>query len=135
MPSAVNTQTTVLAGNLGGAYPDKLQVNNPVFVLGTPTDLAALGSTQANAALVTATVTNATAADGTKGIILPALTAGATYYIYNSVATNGLKIYPPTGAAFNGGSANAAITIEGKTAAILVAMSTTNVAATFTADS
>lgn len=94
--------------------------------------LAAAGSTAADAGLVTKTITSVTASDATKGVIL---TAGMELaVVYNSVAANGLKIYPPSGCNFNGGTADVAITIEGKTVATLRLIDTTTYAATYTAD-
>lgn len=98
-------------------------------------DVAAAGSTQGDAAQLAYGVNNVTAADGTKGVLLPPASPGKVVHVYNSVATNGLKIYPATGETINGGSANAAITSEGKTLATLVGTSSSNWAATFTANS
>lgn len=96
--------------------------------------LAATGTNQATGAAITDVVCNVTAADGTKAVRLPAALAGRIFYVYNAVATNGLPIFPATGETINGGSANAAITIEGKTLAILVCAADGNWAATFTAN-
>ena len=97
-------------------------------------DLAALGSAQGSAAAIASNVVNVTGADGTKGVILPTGAAGDIYIVYNSVATNGLPVYPASGAAINGGTANAAVTIEGKTLAVFVATSATNWGAIYTAN-
>ena len=97
--------------------------------------VAAAGSAQGDAAALTAHAVNSvSAADGTKGVVLPAAAAGLRVEVYNSVATNGLKIYPATADTINGGSANAAVTIEGKTHATFVATDSTNWAALFTAN-
>jgi predicted RecA/RadA family phage recombinase len=97
--------------------------------------VAAAGSAQGDAAALTGSAVNVvSAADGTKGVILPAVTAGAYVEVYTSVATNGLKIYPATGDDINDGSANAAITIEGKTHAIFRGLDTSTWAAVFTAN-
>lgn len=98
-------------------------------------DLAALGSAQGSAAPIVSNVVNATAADGTKGVVLPTATAGAVYFVYNSVATNGLPVYPASDGTINGGTGDAAVTIEGKTLGIFVGTSTANWAAIYTADS
>lgn len=94
--------------------------------------LACAGSAQGDAAPILSKVVNVTGADGTKGVILPTAVAGDVVLVYNSVATNGLKIYPATGADINDGTANAAITIEGKTLALLVAIDATTWASMFT---
>lgn len=100
-------------------------------------DLAATGSIQGDAAAITKKFTNATAADGAKGVILPANpgTSGSRLLVvYNSVAANGLKVYPPTSGTINGGSANAPVTIEGLTTAIFMSSDATNWAAMYTAN-
>lgn len=107
--------------------------HNRQLLLGSGS-VAASGSSQATATALTYRNNNVTAADGTKGVILPTAAAGMIVVVYNSVATNGLPVYPATGAAINGGSANAAVTIEGKTLAIFVATSTTNWGAIYTAN-
>jgi len=97
--------------------------------------VASAGSTQSDAAALTAGALNTvTGADGTKGVLLPAAAAGLTVDVYNAVATNGLKIWPASGDTINGGSGDAAITIEGKTLARLLCVDGTNWAAQFTAN-
>lgn len=96
------------------------------------TTVASAGSTQSDAAALTGKTNNVTGADGTKGVLLPDVAIGETIEVYNAVATNGLKIYPPTSGTINGGSANAAITSEGKTTAILKRIDSTNWSASFT---
>jgi len=104
----------------------------PALPLGTAT-IASAGSTQSDAAALTAQVNIITGADGTKGVVLPAAVAGMPpIYVYNSVATNGLKIYPASGDDINDGSADASIIIEGKTLAVLVATDASTWAAQYT---
>lgn len=100
----------------------------------SPDSVAAAGSVQGDAGSLVVGFNTVTAADGTKGVVLPAAVAGKRVDVYNSVATNGLKIYPASGGTINGGSADAAITIEGKTLATLIAVDSTNWAATFVAN-
>lgn len=74
--------------------------------------VAAAGSTQGTATTIVASLTIVTAADGTKGVILPAASVGDEYWIENNSGST-LKVYPPTGAAIavpgtGLGSANAA---------------------------
>lgn len=96
--------------------------------------IAAAGSAQGDATAVTAGINTVSAADGTKGVILPAAKAGLQIEVYNEHATNGLKVYPATGDDINDGSANAAVTTEGKTRAVFVGLDTATWAATFTAN-
>ena len=74
--------------------------------------VAAAGSTQTDATAVTSDVAIVTAADGTKGVRLPAAQPGDSVVLFNNAGST-LKVYPPTGAAITVqgtgvGSANAA---------------------------
>lgn len=102
-------------------------------VAGTAT-VAATGSVQGDAAALSPGLNSVSAADGTKGVILPLATGGQFIAVYNEHASNGLKIYPNTSDTINGGTANAAITIEGKTQALLYSYDAVNWGATFTAN-
>jgi hypothetical protein len=106
-----------------------------LLALGSVATLAAAGSAQGDAAAITKQVTFVTASDGTKGVVLPAVTAGAIYIVYDTVATNGVKVYPASGDDINDGSADAAVHIEGKTMAIFVGLDTSTWAAMYTANS
>lgn len=73
--------------------------------------VAAAGSVQGDATLVGMSLCTVTAADGTKGVILPAAEVGDSLTVINNSAST-LKVYPPTGAAIavpgtGMGSANA----------------------------
>lgn len=79
---------------------------------GTGGSFAAAGSAQGDATLITASVAIVTAADGTKGVILPAVGVGESCTLFNNAGST-LKVYPDTGAAITVvgtglGSANAA---------------------------
>lgn len=97
--------------------------------------LAAAGSAQGDAAAIVNQITYVSGADGTVGVRLPAATAGRVHFIYNLHATNGLKVYPASGDDINDGSADAAVTIEGKTLMLAVALDTATWGAIFTANS
>jgi hypothetical protein len=138
-PAAGGKVNDVAIGNSEGIALQAATANNDVIEcmydeapqtvdIGT---VAALGSTQADAAPIVNQVTSVTAADGTKGVVLQDEPIGTTRQIYNAVATNGLKIYPAGTNTINGGSASAAITIEGKTNAYLVKVDATNWSAIF----
>lgn len=62
--------------------------------------LAATGSTQGDAAAIKASMTVVSAADGTKGVILPAGMVGDECWVFNNAAST-LKVYPQTGAAIS----------------------------------
>jgi hypothetical protein len=102
--------------------------------LGDIAAVAAAGSAQGDAGDLTGVVNNVSGADGTKGVVLPAAAAGLVVLVYSSVATNGLKVYPASGDDINDGSTDAAVTIEGKTFALFVALDATTWAAMYTAD-
>lgn len=87
--------------------------------------VAATGSVQGDAAAIpTGDFVVVTAADGTKGVILPTPTAGQQILVKNNAAAI-LKVYPATGGAINGLSANAAISMAANTPAIFAASSPT----------
>lgn len=86
--------------------------------------VAATGSAQGDAAAVATGFTLVTAADGTKGVILPAASAGKKVEIKNG-ANAVLKIYPATGDAINAIAANGALSIAALTSVILTAYDAT----------
>lgn len=87
--------------------------------------LAAAGSAYSNCGDITKRLTYVTASDDAKGVCLPTPTIGYTYDIYNTVASKNLIVYPVTGGTINGGSANAAVTIYGKSGLRCLATSAT----------
>jgi predicted RecA/RadA family phage recombinase len=88
--------------------------------------VAATGSTQGDAAAIADGFTLVTAADGTKGVKLPAAAAGALCLVKNADAANAiLKVYPDTGDAINALAANAALSMAAKTSAVFVAFDAT----------
>ncbi len=89
--------------------------------------IAAAGSTQGTATAITSdnnevtSITNGSA----EGVILPN-TVGARILIFNNAGVGKLlKIYPPTGAAINTSSANAAVTLGASTGALLYRVTST----------
>lgn len=95
--------------------------------------LAATGTNQGTAAAITNVVTNITAADTTKGVVLPSAVAGALYVVYNKDA-NELKLYPNTSDSINNQSANAAILVPGWNTAICYATDNTIWAVTISSE-
>ena len=88
--------------------------------------VAAAGTTYATGGALVAGLTVVTAADGTKGVALPATPAPGTMVIVkNTVANQVLPIYPDGAAGINAIAAHAAISIAASTVAILVATSAT----------
>lgn len=88
--------------------------------------VTAAGTTQGTATLLTATnniVTTATAVSAL-GVIPPASPINPIYTIINATAET-IDIYPPSGAKFNNGSANAAVTLATGVSCILKRFSST----------
>lgn len=110
-PSAV---TSVLCRVISRVWPNVPETGSRIA---TPAALAAAGSTASDAAAIAAEVSIVSAADGTKGVKLPDSWPGDVREVYNSHATNGLKIYPHSGGDINDGTTDAAYTIEGKSIA------------------
>jgi hypothetical protein len=118
--------------------------HSDTLILGAASEILRFGSTGAvtpagtdhtNGGTLIYTVNVVTGADNTKGVVLPVpAAAGQIAIVYSATATNGLKVYPGLAGTINGGSANAAVTIEGKTAAICVSTDTANWAVVFTAN-
>lgn len=91
--------------------------------------VAAAGSTDADAAAISAYgVVHATGADGTKGVKLPAASAGKVVIVKNADAANAiLKVYPATGDKINSGTATTgSLNMAAKTATMLVALDDTD---------
>ena len=89
--------------------------------------VAATGTDNTNAAALAGGFSLVTAADGTKGVILPDSPAGTIIIVKNSDAANAiLKVYPDAGAAINALTATTgAFSMAAKTSCIFVASSTT----------
>lgn len=132
------TATSVYIGRLrkakaSGQTVVQVDLNAALPGTGTTISIAAAGSSQSDATqLMNGAMNTVSAADGTKGVLLPAAAAGGPpVYVYNEHATNGLKVYPATGDDINDGTANAAITMEGKGLAVFRPLDATTWAATF----
>lgn len=82
--------------------------------------VAATGADQAGAAQLAGGFTLVSAADGTKGVKLPAAAAGKVVIVKNNVNAV-LKVYPSTDDAINALAANASFDIAALTSAVLVA--------------
>lgn len=97
--------------------------------------VAAAGNSQSTATELPYPGNHVTAGDGTKGVRLPVpKKAGQFCLVYHSVTTVALPVYPHSGGTINGGSANAAVNMEGLTTSLFWASTTTNWATIFTAN-
>lgn len=106
----------------GGATVDVLRVLLPPPRPLDVTAVAAAGSAQGDAAALALGLNVVSAADGTKGVKLPAAAAGRVVFVKSTTAGQVLKVYPATGDAINALSANTALSLaSGATPAILVA--------------
>jgi hypothetical protein len=86
--------------------------------------VAAAGSTQANAAAVSDGFTLVSAADGTKGVLLPPAVAGRTVILKNN-ANAVLKVWPSSGDAVNAIAADSNYVLAAYTSSLLVAYDAT----------
>jgi hypothetical protein len=114
--TATTITATTVTGNLTGTSTGAIRL--PVAAV------AAAGSNQGNAAALAEGINVVSAADGTKGVILPTAVAGMVIIVKNTAA-GALNIYPATGGAINAVAANGAYSITNLTSSLLVASSTT----------
>jgi hypothetical protein len=88
---------------------------------------AAAGTTRADATAMTASFNWVTAADASKGVILPAPTAGRVIAVKNDDTANAaLKVYAPGSAKINSVAGTTAFSMAAKTACFFVAYDTTD---------
>ena len=87
--------------------------------------VAAAGSTQGNAAALSDGFNLVSAADGTKGVLLPAAAAGRVVIIKNNTSAQTLKVWPATGDAINAVAANSNDTMAGLTSWMMIAYDAT----------
>lgn len=118
--------TTITAATIAGST-----LTSPVLTGATVSvDVAkpaAAGSTRADATAMTASFNWVTAADATKGVIIPAPTAGRVIIVKNDDAANAvLKVYAPGSAKINGVAGSTAFSMAAKTACLFVAYDTTD---------
>ena len=86
--------------------------------------VAATGSTQTDAASISDGLTLVTAADGTKGVKLPAAVAGRTVIIKNGAAAI-LKVWPASGDGINAITVDSNYVLAANTSSLLVAYDAT----------
>lgn len=85
-----------------------------------PATVAATGSAQTDAAAVPlAAFVYVTAANATKGVILPATAPGTKIHIHN-VANAVLKLYPHSGGDINDGTQDAAFSVPAKVPCVAI---------------
>lgn len=100
-----------------------------------PATKAGVGTTQAGATAITTNMTTLTTAGGATAFVMPAAIPGqGPFLIYNSTATSAL-LYPGSGKTFNGGSADAALTLPTLRSLVIFKTDATNWIAFFNATS
>lgn len=115
------TGATISGGTMSGAALTGASLS---FDVAKP---AAAGSTRADATVMTASFNWVTAADATKGVVLPAPTAGRLIAVKNDDTANAvLKVYAPGSAKINGVAGSTAFSMAAKTACFFVAYDTTD---------
>lgn len=133
-PELVSGTTITGAAITGATISGSTLTTATVSGTGTFTTLAvdvakpaAAGSTRADATSMTASFNWVTAADATKGVVIPAPTAGRVIIVKNDDAANAiLKVYAPGSAKINGVAGSTAFSMAAKTACLFVAYDTTD---------
>ena len=124
------TGATISGGTIAGATLTTATVSGTGAFTTLAVDVAkpaAAGSTRADATSMTASFNWVTAADATKGVIIPAPTAGRVIIVKNDDAANAiLKVYAPGSAKINGVAGSTAFSMAAKTACLFVAYDTTD---------
>lgn len=112
----------------GQNFKGPLNMDNPTvggYLKRSKGTLAALGSNQATAAIITKEVTQVTASDGAKGVKLPTPVGGEEIVVVNTVSGQALLVYPDTGGTIDYAAANAAYSLAGRKHARFYAFSPT----------
>ncbi len=118
---------------IGSGIPD-LAAKELGFPTPPPT-LAGVGTAQTGAAAITQTMTIITATGGATAFVMPAaIGSSGPFVVYNSSGTSAL-VYPGSGKTFNGGSADAALTLPTLRSLLMYKTDATNWIAFFNATS
>ena len=121
----IGTSNTASIGIGASAIPTTISGQ---IVAGVGASTAAAGSTVADAGALpagTGSIYPTTAADDTKGVVIDVAdkVTGRVLFIGNGVSNKILKVYGPSGAAINGGSADAAFSSVSGKGVIIVCLS------------
>ena len=129
-PELVSGTTITDAAISGGTIAGATISGGPASVTSLSLNVAkpaAAGSTRADATALTASFSWVTAADATKGVVLPAPTAGRVIAIKNDDTANAvLKVYAPGSAKINSVAGSTAFSMAAKTACFFVAYDDTD---------
>lgn len=124
-----NTSQTLDSKTFTNATITSPTVTNSTYYVRTSTR-AGTGTTIADANTITeasGTLILLTGGNNSVGIKMPVAVAGATYFLKNDQAANGImKLYPQVNSTINGLSSNTAISLAANTACQIIAYNTTN---------
>lgn len=87
--------------------------------------VSAAGTTQGTATALRACVNSVTTVASGSGVILLACEIGDDQWVYNATGTNGVSVYPDTGAQINQLAANTAVVLPPYTGALFKRMTST----------
>jgi hypothetical protein len=116
--------TTITGATISGGTVSATDITTTGGLYIKSATVAATGSTQSDAASVSDGFTLVSAADGTKGVKLPAAIAGRTVILKNNVAAV-LKVWPASGDGINAITVDSNFTITNLSACMLVAYDST----------
>jgi hypothetical protein len=119
-----STEKTAKNLDLAASEITALQAKDTLVGAGTTGTVAATGSAQGDAAALTLGFNLVTAADGTKGVVLPAAVAGQVVHVKNAAGST-LKVYPASSDAINAIAANGAFSMLTVTSATFVSYDAT----------
>lgn len=119
-----NTAGTNDALQVGGLVIAGIDANAQ-FQIPVNTDVAATGSTVADAAQIYPGFTVVTGADATKGVVLPATPVKGTVVIVKGTTAAVLKVWPDAAATINAIGSNGAISLASLVSAMFIAKSAT----------
>ena len=129
-PELVSGTTITDAAISGGTIAGATISGGPASVTSLSLNVAkpaAAGSTRADATALTASFSWVTGADATKGVVLPAPTAGRVIAVKNDDTANAvLKVYAPGSAKINSVAGSTAFSMAAKTACFFVAYDDTD---------
>ena len=116
--------TTITGATISGGTVSATDITTTGGLYIKSATVAATGSTQSDAASVSDGFTLVSAADGTKGVKLPAAVAGRTVILKNN-ANAVLKVWPASGDAVNAIAADSNYVLAAYTSSLLVAYDST----------
>ena len=116
--------TTITGATISGGTVSATDLTTTGGLYLKTATVAATGSTQTDAASVSDGLTLVTAADGTKGVKLPAAIAGRTVILKNGAAAI-LKVWPASGDGINAITVDSNYVLAANTSSLLIAYDAT----------